>query len=155
VKEVTGTQKRLVQDSFEQVKPNADAVARMFYGCLFEFDPRLEQLFTGDLAEQGRKLMRMLGLAVKGLDNLAELVPTLLVLGRQHASYGVAEHDYMTVRRALLWTLERGLGAAFTPEVRESWSTVYNLLADTMKVGAKSAVLVNVPESDRSYQHKW
>ena len=152
---MTGKQKRLVQTSFEQVKPFADVAARLFYGCLFELDPRLEALFRGDREEQGRKLMRMIGLAVNGLDNLAELVPTLLALGGRHASYGVVERDYITVRRALLWTLERGLGAAFTPEVRESWATVYNLLADTMKVGAKSAVLVNVPESDRSYQHKW
>src|SRR5262249_13708597 len=111
--------------------------------------------FSGDLEEQDRKLMRMIGLAVKGLDNLAELVPTLLALGGRHASYGVDEHDYITVRRALLWALERGLGAAFTTEVRESWSTVYNLLAGTMKVGARSAVLVDAAASDRSYLHKW
>ena len=148
---MTGRQKRLVQASFEQVKPIADVAARLFYGCLFELDPRLEALFTGDLEEQGRKLMRMIGLAVKGLDKLDELVPTLLALGGRHASYGVVEHDYVTVRRALLWTLERGLGAAFTPEVRESWSTVYNLLADTMKTGARNAVLVTVPVSVATY----
>jgi len=148
---MTGKQKRLVQASFEQVKPIADVAARLFYGCLFELDPRLEALFTGDLEEQGRKLMRMIGLAVKGLDKLDELVPTLLALGGRHASYGVVEHDYVTVRRALLWTLERGLGAAFTPEVRESWVTVYNLLADTMKTGARNAVLVTVPVSVATY----
>ena len=152
---MTGKQKRLVQTSFEQLEPCADVAARLFYGCLFELDPRLEALFKGDLEEQGRRLMRMIGLAVKGLDNLGELVPKLLALGGRHASYGVAEHDYVTVRRALLWTLERGLGTAFTPEVRESWATVYNLLADTMKLGARSAPLVNVPASDRSYLHKW
>ena len=52
---MTGKQKRLVQVSFEQVKPIADVAARLFYGCLF--DPRLEALFKGDLEEQGRKLM--------------------------------------------------------------------------------------------------
>jgi len=148
---MTGRQKRLVQASFEQVKPIADVAARLFYGCLFELDPRLEALFTGDLEEQGRKLMRMIGLAVKGLDKLGELVPTLRALGGRHASYGVVEHDYVTVRRALLWTLERGLGAAFTPEVRESWATVYNLLADTMKTGARNAVLITVPVSVATY----
>ena len=142
---MTGKQKRLVQASFEQVKPIADVAATLFYGCLFELDPRLESLFRGDLEEQGRKLMQVLGLAVKGLDRLHEFVPTLQALGARHASYGVAEHDYVSVRRALLWTLERGLGAAFTPEVRESWDTVYTLLADTMKAGARNAVLVQCP----------
>ena len=95
---MTGKQKRLVQASFEQVKPIADVAARLFYGCLFELDPRLEALFTGDLEEQGRKLMRMIGLAVKGLDKLDELVPTLLALGGRHASYGVVEHANCTIK---------------------------------------------------------
>jgi hemoglobin-like flavoprotein len=142
---MTGKQKRLVQASFEQVKPIGDVAARLFYGCLFDLDPGLEELFSGDLEEQGRKLIQMIGLAVKGLDRLDELVPTLLALGARHVAYGVDEHDYISVRRALLWTLERGLGAAFTPEVKESWTTVYNLLADTMKADARNAVVVTVP----------
>ena len=115
---MTGKQKRLVQASFEQVKPIANVAARLFYGCLFDLHPGLEALFAGDLEEHGRKLMKMIGLAVKGLDRLHELVPRLLALGARHAAYGVAEHDYLSVRRALLWTLERGLGGSFTPEVR-------------------------------------
>jgi hemoglobin-like flavoprotein len=147
---MTGKQKLLVQKSFEQVKPIADAAASLFYGCLFELDPSLEALFTGDLKEQGRKLMKMIGLAVKGLDNLQELIPTLLALGARHAAYGVAERDYITVRRALLWTLEKGLGEGFTPEVKEAWIAVYKLLADTMKAGARNAVLVEVPAVDHA-----
>jgi hemoglobin-like flavoprotein len=152
---MTGKQKRLVQASFEQLKPIADVAARLFYGCLFELDPRLEVLFAGDVEKQGRKLMQMVELAVKGLDNLDELVPTLLALGGRHAAYGVAERDYISARRALLWTLERVLGAAFTTEVRESWSTVYDLLADTARAGARSAVRVTVPAADRCYLHEW
>ena|SRR5437867_7309915 len=144
----TRQQIHLVQASFEQLKPISDVAARLFYGCLFELDPGLEALFTGDLEEQGRKLMQMIGIAVKGLDSLEELVPKLLALGGRHAAYGVAEHDYVTVRRALLWTLERGLGAAFTPEMKEAWGTVYKLLADTMKAGARNAVLVTVPATN-------
>mgnify|MGYP003694696607 CR=1 FL=1 len=52
-----------------------------------------------------------------------------MALGSRHAAHGVGEHDYLSARRALLWTLERVLGSAFTPEVRESWATVYDLLA--------------------------
>ena len=152
---MTGKQKRLVQTSFEQVKPVGDVAASLFFGCLFEFEPDLEALFAGDAEEQGRKLMQMVELAVEGLDRLHELVPTLLALGSRLAAHGVTERDYISARRALLWTLDRVLGAAFTPEVRESWATVYNLLADTMKAGARSAVLVNVSASDRSYLHKW
>ena len=152
---MTREQKRLVQVSFQQVKPMADIVASLFYSCLFDLDPGLEDLFEGDLEEQGRKLMQLLALAVKGLDRLDQLVPTLLALGSRHAAYGIDEHDYKSAQRALLWTLERALGAAFTPEVKEAWIVVYELLADTMKLGARTAVLVAVRSVDQRYVHTW
>jgi hemoglobin-like flavoprotein len=33
--------------------------------------------------------------------------------------------------------VERTVGGAFTPEVREAWRSVYALVADTMKAGAR------------------
>ena len=93
-------------------------------------------MFKGDMTEQRRKLMQMLTAAVKGLDRLDRLVPVVEDLGRRHAGYGVADAHYDTVGAALLWTLEKGLGSAFTPEVKEAWATVYGLLATTMKNAA-------------------
>ena len=125
-------QKALVQNSFAQVRPIADAAAALFYRRLFELDPTLRPLFKGDMEEQGRKLMEMIGLAVKGLDRPEALLPALAALGRRHAGYGVEERHYETVGEALLWTLEQGLGPSFTPEVREAWTALYGFVADTM-----------------------
>jgi hemoglobin-like flavoprotein len=133
------TQKALVQTSFAQVQPIADAAAALFYRRLFELNPALQPLFKGDMEEQGRKLMDMLGLAVKGLDRPEALLPALAALGRRHASYGVNEKDYETVGAALLWTLEQGLGPGFTPDIREAWTAVYRFVADTMCEAAVSA----------------
>jgi hemoglobin-like flavoprotein len=133
---MTPEQKRLVQESFEQLKPVAHAAGRLFYVRLFDIDPSLSRLFKNDLDEQSRKLMQMISMAVKGLDRPEELLPVVEALGRRHVTYGVQERHYATVGAALLWTLDKGLGAAFTPEVREAWRAVYNLLADTMKAAA-------------------
>ena len=132
-------QKALVQTSFAQVRPIADAAAAMFYRRLFELDPTLRPLFKGDLKEQGRKLMDMLALAVKGLDRPEALLPALAALGRRHAGYGVNKNDYETVGEALLWTLEQGLGPSFTPDIREAWAALYRLVADTMCEAAVTA----------------
>ena len=70
---MTGKQKRLVQASFEQVKPVGDVAASLFFGCLFELEPDLEALFAGDVEEQRRKLMQMVELAVEGLDRLHDV----------------------------------------------------------------------------------
>ena len=133
--------KYLVQSSFEKVAPIADTAAALFYGRLFELDPSLRPMFTTDLKEQGKKLMNMLTLAVRGLDKLDQLVPAVQALGRRHAGYGVKAEHYNTVGAALIWTLEKGLGEAFTPEVKEAWIAVYTLLSQTMQDAAASAEL--------------
>ena len=138
---VTNTQKVLVQESFAAVVPIADDAAVLFYTRLFELDPSLQRMFRGDMTEQRRKLMQMLTAAVKGLDRLDQLVPVVEDLGRRHAGYGVADAHYDTVGAALLWTLEKGLGNAFTAEVKDAWVTVYGLLAGTMKNAAKESMV--------------
>jgi nitric oxide dioxygenase len=127
---------KLVQQSFEAVKPISEQAAALFYGRLFELDPELEMLFKADLKEQGRKLMAMIGMAVDALSDLPALVPVVQDLGRRHVAYGVETGHYDTVGQALIWTLEQGLGAAFTSEVRQAWLATYTLLADTMKAAA-------------------
>ena len=133
---VTLRQIELVQGTFDVIAPIADDAAALFYRRLFEIDPTLRAMFKGDMAEQRRKLMQMLTAAVKGLPRLDRLVPVVQELGRRHATYGVADDHYDTVGAALLWTLEKGLGDAFTDEAREAWATVYGLLATTMKHAA-------------------
>ena len=132
-------QKALVQTSYAQIRPIADAAAALFYRRLFELDPTLRPLFKGDLEEQGGKLMDMIGLAVKALDRPDALLPALATLGRRHAGYGVNEHDYETVGEALIWTLDQGLGPSFTTEIREAWTALYRLVADTMRAACVTA----------------
>jgi len=138
---VTPTQKTLVQETFASIAPIADDAAALFYRRLFELDPSLRAMFRGDMSEQRRKLMNMLGAAVKGLDRLEQLVPVVQDLGRKHTGYGVEDRHYDTVGAALLWTLEKGLGSGFTPEVKEAWAAVYGLLASTMQTAAREALV--------------
>jgi len=133
-------QVKLVQDSFAKVLPIADKAAELFYGKLFELDPDLKPMFKGDMTEQGRKLMSMIRTAVNGLNDLSSIVPAVEDLGVRHIGYGVTDHHYNTVAEALLWTLEQGLGDAFTPETKSAWIEVYGLLASTMKSAAAKAV---------------
>ena len=138
---LTNHQKTLVQGTFSSIATIADDAAILFYQRLFELDPSLRPMFRGDMAEQRKKLMQMITAAVKGLDRLDQLVPVVQSLGRRHVGYGVNDSHYDTVGEALLWTLEAGLGKAFTPEVKEAWAAVYGLLANTMKDAARDALV--------------
>lgn len=140
---MTAAETALIKESFAKVAPIADQAAALFYTRLFELDPSLRALFRGDMAEQGRKLMTMISMAVGGLDRLESLVPAVRQLGLRHAGYNVREAHYETVGAALLWTLEKGLGPAFTPATREAWGKLYWLLAETMKAGARDGLAQN------------
>jgi hemoglobin-like flavoprotein len=129
----------LVQETWEQVLPIADDAAQLFYGRLFELDPSLRAMFRQtDMAEQRKKLMQMITVAVRGLGRFEELRPAINALGQRHVGYGVQDHHYDTVGAALIWTLEQGLGDAFTAEARESWTLVYTTLSGMMKAASRS-----------------
>ena len=130
---MTPEQATLVRDSFAKVAPIAPQAAAMFYERLFVLDPSLRALFKGDMNEQGRKLMAMIGTAVGNLDRLDAIVPAVRDLGRRHVGYGVKQADYDTVAEALLWTLEQGLGDDFTPDTKAAWVSVYTVLAGEMQ----------------------
>jgi hemoglobin-like flavoprotein len=137
--DMTPESERLVRDSFAKVAPIAPAAASMFYARLFVLDPSLRPLFKGDMAEQGRKLMTMIGTAIANLHRLDSIVPAVRDLGRRHCGYGVQPAHYNTVATALLWTLEQGLGDEFTPATRDAWVECYTVLARTMQEAAATA----------------
>jgi hemoglobin-like flavoprotein len=126
----------LVRASFARVVPIQAVAADLFYDRLFAVAPKLRELFPADLREQKRKLMQMIATAVGGLNNLDKLIPAVKALGARHSGYGVTAAHYGIVGEALLWTLERGLGEGFTPEVRSAWAKIYGVLAATMQAGA-------------------
>lgn len=126
------TQITLIQDSFAKVVPIRDDAARIFYDRLFEIAPEVKPLFKGDMAEQGTKLMAMLGAVVNGLRDLDSIVPVARKLAVDHVPYGVTAAHYDPVGAALLQTLEVGLGDAFTLEVREAWEEAYGILSGVM-----------------------
>ena len=122
-----------VQQSWAQVQPIAAQAAALFYRTLFEMDPQLQPLFKGNLTQQGRQLMLMIGAAVDRLSAPQTLIPVLQDLGRRHRGYGVQDAHYAVVGAALLATLEAGLQEAFTPAVRQAWVDVYGVIATTMQ----------------------
>jgi hemoglobin-like flavoprotein len=134
---MTPRQIALVQATWKQVEPLAQQAAALFYSRLFLLDPTLKRLFKGDMQEQGWKVMSMISLAVSSLSRLESIVPAVQALGRRHAGYGVQPRHYATVGAALIWTLEQGLGKAFTKEVEDAWRAAYGVLAATMQQATK------------------
>src|SRR5215813_9610729 len=133
---MTRDQVALVQSSFQSVQPILEPAAMLFYDRLFELDPSLRPLFKSSREDQARKLAQALAVVVGAIDRRETIREAIESLGRRHAAYGVRDQHYSTVGSALLWTLEQGLGDAFTPDVRDAWTAAYGWLAWTMRRAA-------------------
>src|SRR6478735_3087325 len=126
------TQIKLVQDSFAKVAPISEQAAVMFYDRLFEVAPSVKAMFPIDMTEQRKKLMATLAVVVNGLSDLESILPAASALAVRHVGYGAKPEHYPVVGGALLWTLEKGLGAAWTPEVAAAWTAAYGTLSSFM-----------------------
>ena len=129
---MTPDQVQLVQQSFVKVAPISETAAVLFYDRLFEVAPKVRAMFPTDLTEQRRKLMATLAVVVGGLGNLESVLPAASALAKRHVSYGAKAEHYPVVGAALLWTLEKGLGDGWTPDVAEAWTAAYGTLSGFM-----------------------
>ena len=151
------TEKAAIRESWRLVIPIADTAADLFYKRLFELRPEYRALFKGDMESQKRKLLRMLAFVVKSVDFRdadwqsdvpvdQDLMLVVLALGRRHSElYRIPNESYGVVAEALLWTLDYGLGEAFTQEVRSAWTQLYTLLSQTMRMGALASTSRRTP----------
>lgn len=149
---INDTQKESIRSSWRLVVPIADTAADLFYRRLFEIRPQYRGLFPDDMTQQKRKLIHMLAFIVKSLswsdaqwrDVVSpdeDLLLVVLALGRRHRElYKIPDESYDAVGEALLWTLDYGLGEAFTPEVKQAWGHVYGLLASAMRMATATKV---------------
>jgi hemoglobin-like flavoprotein len=129
---MTPEQVRLVQDSFSKVAPISDVAATMFYGRLFEIAPDVKPMFPADMTDQRKKLMATLAVVVNGLSHLDTVLTAASALAKKHVGYGVKPEHYTPVGAALLWTLEKGLGPAWTLPTAEAWTAAYTTLSGFM-----------------------
>jgi hemoglobin-like flavoprotein len=129
---MTPDQVKLVQQSFAKVAPISETAAVLFYDRLFEIAPQVRAMFPADMTEQRKKLMAMLAAVVNGLANLESILPAASALAKRHVAYGAKAEHYPVVGSALLGTLEKGLGEAWTPEVADAWTAVYGTLSGFM-----------------------
>jgi hemoglobin-like flavoprotein len=131
-RDMTPDQTKLVQQSFAKVAPISDQAAIIFYNRLFEVAPSVKAMFPENMTEQRKKLMATLAVVVNGLSDLPAILPAASALAIRHVSYGAKREHYPVVGAALLYTLEKGLGEAWTPDVAAAWTTAYEMLSGYM-----------------------
>jgi hemoglobin-like flavoprotein len=120
--------KALVRSTFEIILADSNTFTQVFYNRLFQLLPEARPLFHSNMDEQGPKLISMLVMLVRQLDQPETLVPGLQQLALRHVGYGVKREHYTAAGEALLWSLEKQTGSAFTAEVKSAWLGVYQFV---------------------------
>jgi hemoglobin-like flavoprotein len=122
---MTPEQVDLIRKSFDAMWPIRHDIAQLCYSRFFELVPDARELFPDDMERQRIKLMDMIAELVGSLDERPLFQSLVTNSGRHHARFGVQSSQYVAMGDALMWSLESQFGESFTPELRESWKTLY------------------------------
>jgi nitric oxide dioxygenase len=118
---MTPEQMQLVRLSLAQATTDRYAMGREFYQRLFVIAPDLRARFSGNIEDESEKLKETLTLAFASLTDMPFLVATLEALAARGVARDMPEHHCRAVAQALLWAIERRIGAAFTQHVCNAW----------------------------------
>lgn len=107
-------------------------IGDVFYSKLFADHPSLRKMFPTEMDKQYIKLVDMLSSIIMSLDQIESVSSDIVAMAKRHTGYGVKPAHYDMVGSALIWTLQKGLGAEWNQEVESAWNSCYQSLADTM-----------------------
>lgn len=126
----------LIKESWAEVEPRQDEVAKFFYAMLFSLDPATRDMFPVNMDTQRSRLMRAIVHFVQTVDRPDDLAPFLRQLGRDHRKFGVVNKHYESVGTALLAAVKKFLGDNWTRQVERAWAEGYTMMARTMQEAA-------------------
>jgi NAD(P)H-flavin reductase/hemoglobin-like flavoprotein len=128
-----------ITHTFSLVKQAGDRSVAYFYGRLFAENPELRPMFPAAMDAQRDRLFHALARIVHSLGTPDEMEPYLSQLGLDHRKYGVLAEHYPAVGRALLATLCRFSGDAWSPGAEAAWAGAYERATQLMTAAADKA----------------
>jgi nitric oxide dioxygenase len=133
---VTPEQIRIVERILDTDDVDLISLSEEFYRRLFEAEPGLRLLFTGEATSRHRKFADQLRAIVQAIRDCDRLEAVCGPLGAHHVMVGVRPHDYRVVGAHLLGALESVLGERWAPEVDTAWRHAYHLVSEAMLAAA-------------------
>jgi hemoglobin-like flavoprotein len=137
---------KLIQETFELVKPHAEEFASRFYANLFQDYPDAQELFRNSkMDKQKRLLLASLVQVVDNLENPEFLAEYLGKMGERHLAYGTADEHFEWVGLSLLKTFKDIVGKDWTHEFNHQWALAFDVVAALMRDGLARARAKVVP----------
>jgi hemoglobin-like flavoprotein len=129
---MTPAQATLVTQSFDAIWSIRRRFCEAFYRRFFDLAPDTQTLFPADLERQYLRLMDMIVAIVGALDQRDLFQSIIRQAGRRHANFGVKPWHFDAFGEALILTLDDQLGRAFSPDTRQAWMMLYEMVREEM-----------------------
>jgi NAD(P)H-flavin reductase/hemoglobin-like flavoprotein len=134
-----------IEETFTIVSRAGEKAVAYFYGRLFAENPGLRVMFPAAMDYQRDRLFRALTRIVHALGRPEEMESFVCQLGQDHRKYGVQSEHYPAVGRALLATLRKFAGDAWTESAETAWTDAYQRTAELMTAAAAAAAQHSPP----------
>lgn len=135
-----------VLESWELVEQDLDQLGMDFFLTIFRKHPQMKDLFrfggtkTEDLPKNAmlqahaNGVMKTVGVALAGLEDVEALIPVLRNLGLRHSQVGVMPEHYDVIYGILISTIKKHVGKdKWSKEIEQAWQVCYGVIASVMK----------------------
>jgi nitric oxide dioxygenase len=122
-----------LRESWMLLEPARSQAAIQFLQRLFAEEPGLRARFPQDIEASIRRILALLEFIVMNAEDREVLLRTFRGLGRRYLDERIGRKEIHAAGLAWMWTLERQLGADFTPARLLAWSQVLAFTLRTLR----------------------
>lgn len=123
----------IVKSTSTIIEQGGSTITEHFYARMFRENPELKHIFNMSNQHTGRQkvaLFEAILAYAKNIDNLSALKAAVERIANKHTSFHIQAAHYDIVGHHLIETFRELLGADFTPDIEDAWTTAYGVLAD-------------------------
>jgi nitric oxide dioxygenase len=130
---LTDAQRALVKASVPVLQEHGVAITKLFYQNMLGAHNELHEIFNNANQvhlEQPKALANAVLAYAQNIDDLTPLGPAVELIAGKHASLFVRPEQYAIVGKHLIGAIATVLGDACTPELADTWTRAYWMLAE-------------------------
>jgi hemoglobin-like flavoprotein len=136
---LTSDQLDAVRASMKTLAPRGEQLADAFFARLFKAHPPLRAMFPTDSTRRNQDLLAGLETLIRSANRLNVIENSLMDFGARNQHSGILPHHYGMARDAMLDAMHQTMGADWTSELEDAWSTMLNVCSSVVIRGAGRA----------------
>jgi len=137
----------VVRDSWELIQESKSSIemGALVFDYLFSLVPNVATIFTKSRQEMAIKMGNMLDMIITCAEVPDNMKKQLESLGLRHVVYLVKPHHIPLMGPVLISVLSEQLGADWTPEIEQAWTSLWAVIGETMAQAIQDGLDYGVP----------